>query len=137
LQKSVTNPRHAIEDIMAATTRGSQILPMNDEFQFASSSVAMKPQGSAYTPACKIALYGLGSHPIVHRHLIELATKEKAPLTWCAILATPHHRQVINEILPATEILDVFRALPRVPIGGDLACLSCYPGSLVEDLAAQ
>jgi hypothetical protein len=85
----------------------------------------------------KIALYGFGSQPIVHRHLIDLAANEKLPLEWCAILPTPHYRSVIGEVLPSDQILDVFRLLPRQPIGGDLSCLSHYPGSLVEDLAAQ
>ena len=35
------------------------------------------------------------------------------------------------------EILDVFRELPREPVGGDLTQLSNYSGSFVEDLAAQ
>jgi hypothetical protein len=85
----------------------------------------------------KIAVYGFGSQPVVHRHLIDLATKQKSPLKWCAILPSPYYRALINEVLPADEILDVFRVLPRVPQGGDPECLSHYPGSLAEDLAAQ
>ncbi len=102
-----------------------------------SETVAIRPRSAPRSPAYKIALYGFGSHPVMHRHLIELAAKEKLPLTWCEVLPAPHHRQVISEVLPASEILDVFQALPRVPVGGDLACLSQYPGSLVGDLAAQ
>jgi hypothetical protein len=41
------------------------------------------------------------------------------------------------ELLPRADILDVFQTLPRVPVGGDLASLSGYRGSLAEDLAAQ
>ncbi len=100
-------------------------------------TVVMRPPGAPRLPVCKIALYGFGSHPIMHRHLIELAAKEKLPLTWCEILPAPQHRKVISEVLPTSEILDVFQALPRVPVGGDLGLLSHYPGSLVEDLAAQ
>lgn len=110
---------------------------MNDGSRICSTGVARRPHGSTHSRAYKIALYGFGSQPVVHRHLIELAAKEKSPLTWCAILTTPHYRAVIGEVLPPAEVLDVFRVLPRVPIGGDPACLSRYPGSLVEDLAAQ
>jgi hypothetical protein len=102
-----------------------------------SDTVAKRPRHSPGSRTCKIAFYGFGSHPVVLRHLIELAAKEKSPLKWSAILPTPHYRQVIREVLPVSEILDVFQALPRVPVGGDPACLSRYPGSLVEDLAAQ
>lgn len=99
--------------------------------------IVRKPQNSPRSPTCKIALYGFGSHPVVLRHLVEQAAKRELPLKWCAILPTPHFRSIISEVLPAAEILDVFRTLPRVPVGGDLACLSRYPGSLLEDLAAQ
>jgi Capsule polysaccharide biosynthesis protein len=85
----------------------------------------------------KIALYGFGSQPVVYRHLIELAAKEKLAIKWCAILTTPHYRGVIDQVLAEQEILDVFHTLPRSPMGGDIACLSHYAGSLVEDLAAQ
>jgi hypothetical protein len=101
------------------------------------SDAAIGPQRSPRSNTYKIALYGFGSHPVMYRHLIELAAKEKLPLAWCAILTTSHHRQVMREVLPADEILDEFRTLPRVPVGGDSACLARYPGSLVEDLAAQ
>lgn len=110
---------------------------MNDASRIASTSVVMRPQSSSHRRAYKIAIYGFGSQPIVHRHLIELAAKEKSPLTWCAILSTPHYREIMGEVLSAHDILDVFRVLPRVPVGGDIACLYHYPGSLAEDLAAQ
>ena len=73
----------------------------------------------------------------MHRHLIDLANEAKLPLRWCAILTTPYYRPIMGEVLSTSEILDVFRTLPRVPLGGDPACVSHYPGSLVEDLAAQ
>lgn len=85
----------------------------------------------------KIAFYGFGSFPVVYRHLVELARRERQPLEWCTILSQPNYRAVTREVLPKSEILDVFRTLPRTPIGGDLACLADYPGSLAEDLAAQ
>jgi len=110
---------------------------MNENSRIVSGGVAVTPQRSAHSQRHKIALYGFGSEPVVHRNLIDLAAKEKLPLTWCAILTTPHYRPVMGEVLPASEILDVFRALPRKPVGGDIACLSHYCGSLVEDLAAQ
>jgi Capsule polysaccharide biosynthesis protein len=87
--------------------------------------------------AYKIALYGFGAFPVVQRHLIELAAMQKLPIEWCAILPLPNYRAALREVLPASEILDVFEALPRTPVGGDLADLARYPGSLVEDLAAQ
>ena len=61
-------------------------------------SPAILPQLPAR--ACKIALYGFGSEPVVHRNLLELATKDGLPLTWCAILPTPHYRSMMREILP-------------------------------------
>src|ERR1700722_7322943 len=99
-------------------------------------SVAKRPPRSD-SRACKIAVYGFGSQPIVHRHLIELAAKVNAPLSWCAILTTSHYRSIMAEVLPADEILDMFRALPQAPVGGDPACLTHYCGSLLEDLSAQ
>ncbi len=110
---------------------------INKDFRTNSDVVAIKPGRSATSHSYKIALYGFGSQPAVYRHLIELAAKEKLPLAWSAILTAPNYRPVIGEVLPAGEILDVFRALPQVPVGGDLACLAHYSGSLVEDLAAQ
>ena len=85
----------------------------------------------------KIALYGFGSLPVIGRHLIDLAHKETAPIEWCAILTLPHYRALLHEVLPTSEILDLFKSLPREPGSSDLSCLSAYPGSLVEDLAAQ
>jgi len=110
---------------------------MNDGSRNASGAMAMRPRKSVYSSAYKIALYGFGSEPVVHRNLIDLAAKEKLPLTWCAILTTPHYRPVMSEALPVDEILDVFKALPRTPVGGDPACLARYSESLAEDLAAQ
>jgi hypothetical protein len=127
----------ASHDVASRFHANKEVLTMNDASRIASSSVAMRSQKPAQPYAYKIALYGFGSQPIVHRHLIDLAAKQKLPLTWCAILNTPHYRQIIGEVIPAGEILDVFRALPRVPVGGDLSCLSHYPGSLAEDLGAQ
>jgi hypothetical protein len=110
---------------------------MNEASRVVSDAAVMKPRSSAQPRAHKIALYGFGSEPVVHRNLIDLAAKAQSPLTWCAILTMPHYRPVIGEVLPAGEILDVFRMLPRSPVGGDLGCLAHYCGSLVEDLAAQ
>ena len=85
----------------------------------------------------KIALHGFGASPIVFKHLIEIATKEAAPIDWCMILPTPEHRDLARSILPAGEILDVYRELPRVPVGGDLGLLADYPGNFAEDLRAD
>jgi len=84
----------------------------------------------------KIALFGFGSFPVVYRHLIEIARAERSPVEFCMILTTPNWRNVMREVLPPEEILDVFAELPRAPVGGDLSLLSNYKGSLVEDLAA-
>ena len=108
---------------------------INEAAQSAARGAGVLPKPPLHD--CKIALYGFGSEPVVHRNLIELAANDGLPLTWCAILPTPHYRTMMREVLPAQEILDVFRELPRKPIGGDLAELSGYSGSLVEDLAAQ
>jgi hypothetical protein len=85
----------------------------------------------------KIALYGFGSQPAVHRYLIELASNENLPLSWCAILTTPHYRSLIAEVLPPREVLDIYRDLPRIPARCDLDDLAYYHGSILEDLAAQ
>src|SRR5947199_385458 len=84
----------------------------------------------------KIALYGFGSFPVVSRHLIDLAKADGSPIQWCAILVSPHYRRIMREVLPAADILDVFAALPREPVGGDLSDLVGYRGSLIEDIAA-
>ena len=85
----------------------------------------------------KIALHGFGASPIVFKHLIEIAAKEAAPIDWCMILPTPEHRDLARSILPAGEILDVYRELPRVPVGGDPGLLADYPGNFAEDLHAE
>jgi len=85
----------------------------------------------------KIALHGFGASPIIFRHLIEIAAKDGAPIDWCMILPTPEHRELARSLLPSSEILDVYQALPRVPVGGDLSLLADYPGSLAEDLGAD
>jgi hypothetical protein len=85
----------------------------------------------------KIAIYGFGSFPVVCRPLIELATAQALPIKWCAILPQPNYRAIMREVLPLADLLDVYEALPRTPVGGPLSCLAHYPGSLVEDLAAQ
>ena len=84
----------------------------------------------------KIALYGFGSFPVVYRHLIEAAQAEHSPVGFCLILTAPNWRDVVRGVLPEDDILDVYRELPRQPVGGDPALLSDYSGSLVEDLAA-
>ena len=84
----------------------------------------------------KLALYGFGSFPVVYRHLIEVARAERSPIEFCMILTGPNWRQVVGDVLPSEEILDVFTKLPRKPIGGDPSLLLDYNGSLVEDLAA-
>jgi hypothetical protein len=84
----------------------------------------------------KIALYGFGSFPVIYRHLIDLARNETSPIRWCVVLTTPHYRKIIKEALPREEILDIYRELPRIPVGGDPSALAGYRGSLVEDIAA-
>jgi hypothetical protein len=84
----------------------------------------------------RIALYGFGSFPVVYRHLIDVARAERSPTEFCAILTAPNYRQVLREVLPSDDILDVYAELPRRPVGGDLSLLSGYRGSLAEDLAA-
>lgn len=85
----------------------------------------------------KIAVYGFGSSPVVFRHLIDFAKERSLGLQWCCILSLPNYRRIMADVLPPSEILDVFAALPYQPQGGDVAELSHYPGSLAEDLAAQ
>jgi hypothetical protein len=85
----------------------------------------------------KIALYGFGSMPVVYRHLIDMARADAQPFDWCVILTLPHYRQIMHEVLPAADILDVYRELPREPVGAPVSELSGYVGSLAEDLAAE
>jgi hypothetical protein len=85
----------------------------------------------------KIALHGFGASPIIFKYLIELAAKENAPIDWCMILPTPEHRALVRSVLPRSDILDVYRALPRNPVGGDHGLLAEYPGNLAEDLGAD
>jgi hypothetical protein len=84
----------------------------------------------------KIAIYGFGSSPVVARHLIDMATQSRCGLEWCAILVQPNYRAVMGAVLPREEILDLYAVLPENPEGGDMSLLTCYPGSLAEDLAA-
>ena len=53
------------------------------------------------------------------------------------ILPTPEHRALVRSVLPSSDILDVYQALPRAPVGGDLGLLAEYPGSFAEDLGAD
>jgi hypothetical protein len=84
----------------------------------------------------KIALYGFGSMPVAYRYMIDMARVDGVAVEWCAILTTPHYRALLREVLPAPEILDVFRDLPRHPVGGAANVLEHYDGSLAADLAS-
>lgn len=53
------------------------------------------------------------------------------------ILPTPEYRALVRSMLPREDILDVYEVLPRVPVGGDVAVLAGYPGSLAEDPGAD
>ena len=85
---------------------------------------------------CKIAFYDFGSTAIMHRHLIEMAQSEGAPLSFCTIQPNPYYRALMREVLDPADILDVFSALPRKQINGDPSILVSYQGGFVEDLAA-
>ncbi len=84
----------------------------------------------------KIAFYDFGSTAIMHRHLIEMARGEGAPLSFCAIQPNPYYRALMREVLDPADILDVFRALPRRQTHGDPSTLASYQGGFIEDLAA-
>jgi len=84
----------------------------------------------------KIAFYDFGSTAIMHRHLIEMAQSEGAPLSFCTIQPNPYYRALMREVLDPADILDVFSALPRKQINGDPSILVSYQGGFVEDLAA-
>jgi hypothetical protein len=84
----------------------------------------------------KIALYGFGSFPVVYRHLVETARAEHSPVEFCLILTAPNWRQVVRDVLPTEDILDLFAELPLEPLGGNQSLLANYDGSLIEDLAA-
>jgi len=84
----------------------------------------------------KIAFYDFGSAAIMHRHFIDMAQSEGAPLSFCAIQPNPYYRALMREVLDPADILDVFSALPRKQTNGDSAILVSYQGGFVEDLAA-
>jgi hypothetical protein len=82
-------------------------------------------------------LHGFGAAPLIFKHLIDIAAEDNAPIDWCMILPSPEHRPLVRSLLPSADILDVYQALPRVPVGDDLSLLADYPGSLAEDLGAD
>jgi hypothetical protein len=84
----------------------------------------------------KIAFYDFGSTAIMHRHFIDLARSEGAPLSFCAIQPNPYYRALMREVLEPADILDLFSALPRKHTNGDPSRLASYQGGFVEDLAA-
>jgi hypothetical protein len=84
----------------------------------------------------KIAFYDFGSAAIMHRHLIEMARSERAPVSFCAIQPNPYYRAIMREVLDPADILDVFSALPRKQKSGDPGILASYQGGFIADLAA-
>jgi hypothetical protein len=84
----------------------------------------------------KIAFYDFGSTAIMHRHLVDMAQSEGAPLSFCTIQPNPYYRALMRKVLDPADILDVFSALPRKQTSGDPAILVSYQGRFVEDLAA-
>jgi hypothetical protein len=84
----------------------------------------------------KIAFYDFGSTAIMHRHFIDMAQSEGAPLSFCTIQPNPYYRALMHEVLDPADILDVFSALPRKQTNGDPSILVSYQGGFVEDLAA-
>jgi hypothetical protein len=84
----------------------------------------------------KIAFYDFGSTAIMHRHLIDMARGERAPLSFCAIQPNPYYRALMREVLDPADILDVFSALPRPQSKGDPSILASYRGGFIEDLAS-
>src|SRR5271166_2054558 len=84
----------------------------------------------------KIAFYDFGSTAIMHRHLINMAQNEGAPISFCAIQPHPYYRALIRQVLDPADILDVFSALPRNQTNGDPSTLTSYQGGFIEDLAA-
>jgi hypothetical protein len=84
----------------------------------------------------KIAFYDFGSAAIMHRHLIDMARSEGAPLSFCAIQPNPYYRAIMRAVLDPADILDVYNALPRRPTNIDPSVLASYQGGFIEDLAA-
>src|SRR5262249_33428159 len=85
----------------------------------------------------KIAFYDFGSNAILHRHLIDMARSEGAPLSFCAIQPNPYYRALLREVLDPADMLDVFSALPRNQRDGGPSVLVSYRGGFIEDLAAH
>lgn len=84
----------------------------------------------------KIAFYDFGSSAIMHRHLIDMARSEGAPLSFCVIQPNPYYRAIMRAVLDPADILDVYSALPRRQTNGDPSVLASYQGNFIEDLAA-
>jgi hypothetical protein len=84
----------------------------------------------------KIAFYDFGSTAIMHRHLIDMAQSEGAPVSFCTIQPNPYYRALMREVLDPADILDVFSALPRGRRCGDPSALVSYQSGFIEDLAA-
>src|SRR5579872_1893011 len=85
----------------------------------------------------KVAFYDFGSTAIMHRHLIDMAQSEGAPISFCAIQPNPYYRAITREVLDSADILDVFNTLPSKQKTGDPGILASYQGGFVEDLAAH
>jgi hypothetical protein len=86
----------------------------------------------------KIVLHGFGTYPIVFRHLIEASRRSGQQIDWAIILPSPHHVDLMREVLPAEEIFSLQDHLTRDPLPlADRGELASYPGNIFADIEAE
>lgn len=89
------------------------------------------------TRAVNVLLHGFGSAPIIFRYFLEISRQQRPDIQWHIILPSSTHLDIIREVVPKENILSIEDSLPNPPQGCDMAELTNYPGSLIEDLEAQ
>ncbi|MEI7605900.1 MAG: hypothetical protein WCJ64_00815 [Rhodospirillaceae bacterium] len=86
----------------------------------------------------RILLHGFGMFAVMFRHLIEIARKEAPEIEWSIILPTPHHYDLMHQVLDDTNILSLTdlqqRALPPLL---DTSELAGYAGNIFHDIEAE
>ena len=86
----------------------------------------------------KIVLHGFGTFTIVFRHLIEIARTSAPQIDWAIILPTPHHLDVMREVLPDRDILSLTDHQRRhLPPLRDTSELAGYAGNIFRDIEAE
>ncbi len=86
----------------------------------------------------KIVLHGFGAYPIVFRHLIAAARARAPHIGWAVILPTPHHRDLMRQVLGEDDILSLSDHQSRdlKPLS-DASALSNYRGNIFATIEAE